>query len=355
MIDEKPFLSVIMPVYNGENVIKDAVDSILKQSFKNLELIIVDDCSKDSTRQIVEEIVFDDARVRIISQNTNQGPGVAKNRGMAEARGEYVTFCDCDDWIEPNMYEDLCETVKSKGIDSVICGYSQDVIDTLTRTLRVQKCVFMKSASLFGRQKVIEYIPDIDAKRLFSFAWNKLYKKSLISNHNISFSDKMFGEDYEFNIKYFQHVNSVVIRDVCYYHYMKCNKSSLTERYIADFYENICNRYHDMRALLIQNECFTGRVRAISATVHIKHIVAALVRYCSPEACMTFKDRYAVTKEILNDTYTQEVRKYAKADTIQGRLCNGICKSKNILLNMIFARMLYMIQNHGAILFDKLK
>lgn len=352
---EEPFLSIVMPVYNGENEITSAVNSILKQSFEDWELIIVDDCSIDSTRQVAESIAVNDARIRIILQETNQGPGAAKNRGIAEAKGEYITFCDCDDWIELDMYEGLCRAAKSKGVDSVICGYSQDIVDASTETVKTQKRIYMESGYILGHRRIIENIPDIDIKRVFSFSWNKLYKKAIISNYNIVFSGKMFGEDLDFNINFFRYANSIVILEECYYHYVKRSNNSLTERYIADFYENICERYRDMRALLIQNNCFNGRARFIAATVHIKHIMAALIRNCSPDACMKYKDRYLFTKKILNDFYTKEACQYARAETKQGKICNGICKSKSIMINLAFARMLYIIQNLGTGVFQKLK
>lgn len=355
MMVEEPFLSIVMPVYNGENEITSAVNSILRQSFEDWELIIVDDCSIDSTRQVAESIAVNDARIRIILQETNQGPGAAKNRGIAEAKGEYITFCDCDDWIELDMYEGLCEVAQSKKTDVIICGYSQDIIDVSTKNVCAQRLIYMDSIYLLGHREIIKYIPEIDLKRVFSFSWNKLYKKSIVREYKICFSEKKFGEDYDFNIKFFHYANTLIVKDVCYYHYLKSRSDSLTEQYIEDFYFNICDRYHDMRELLKKNNCFTGQARSIIATVHIKHIISALIRNCSPEASMKFRDRYLITKKILNDIYTEEACQYAKARSNQSKLCNAVLKTKSILFNMMFARTVYMIRKYNAKLFQKLK
>lgn len=110
-----------------------------------------------------------------------------------------------------------------------------------------------------------------------------------------------------------------------------------------------------MRMLLIKKQCFEQETRAIAANVHIKHVIASMVRKCSPKGNFNFRDRYKQVKAILNDPYTKEACKYAVATSKQEKVCNGVCKSHNILLNLVFAKVLYILQNDLVVLFEKLK
>lgn len=350
----EPYLSIIMPAYNAEKTIKKAIDSIRKQEYKDFEVLVIDDCSSDHTRDIISKIAEEDERIILVRQEKNCGPGAAKNRGIEMARGTFLAFCDSDDWIESDMYYDLCKDLKEHETDVIICGYKQEVI---TQDNMVKSCKVVKMEAMYinEEKKVASLIPYIDEKKLLSFAFNKIYKKSVVDSYGVRFSDKKFGEDFDFNLKYFEHVTAFSSIEKSCYHYQKWNRDSLSERYIPDFFENIRERYQDMRCLLIKKNCFEKETRAIAANVHIKHVIASLVRQCSPKAKLKFKDRYKQAKIILNDQYTREACKYAVGVSKQEKVCNSICKSHNVFLNLVFAKALYIMQNDLNALFEKMK
>lgn len=101
---EKAKVSIIVPVYNSERFIKKCIDSVLNQTYKNIELILVDDCSPDNSPMLCDEYAKEDQRVRVIHQK-NSGAGVARKTGLNESNGEYVMFVDSDDWVELDMIE----------------------------------------------------------------------------------------------------------------------------------------------------------------------------------------------------------------------------------------------------------
>lgn len=117
-------ISVVVPIYNVENYIKKCVDSILSQTYKNLEIILVDDGSPDNCPQICDEYAQKDSRIKVIHKE-NGGVSSARNIGMENARGKWIAFIDADDWIEEKYFEKMLDRVKTNDADIVLCGYNR--------------------------------------------------------------------------------------------------------------------------------------------------------------------------------------------------------------------------------------
>ena len=118
----KPKISVIVPVYNVENYIDRCINSIINQTFEDLEIILVDDKSPDGSPQKCDEWGKQDGRIKVIHKSRNEGLGFARNTGLEYAMGEYVTFVDSDDWIDLNMYSDLYSLCKQYNADIIYSG-----------------------------------------------------------------------------------------------------------------------------------------------------------------------------------------------------------------------------------------
>ena len=116
-------ISIIVPVYNVDKYLKRCVDSLLKQTYENIEIILVNDCSPDNSAQIISEYEMSDSRVKGITQPQNMGVSAARNRGLEEASGEWIAFCDGDDWYLPEFCEEMLNSAKENGSDFVICDY----------------------------------------------------------------------------------------------------------------------------------------------------------------------------------------------------------------------------------------
>ncbi|MBO6208535.1 MAG: glycosyltransferase family 2 protein [Lachnospiraceae bacterium] len=109
---EKSLITIIIPVYNKEAYLKRCLDSVLSQTYPHLEVLLVDDCSKDGSLKICEDYAKRDARVRVLKQEENAGASAARNAGIEAATGDYIGFTDADDWIEPEMYEALLDAIR---------------------------------------------------------------------------------------------------------------------------------------------------------------------------------------------------------------------------------------------------
>ena len=140
MTAKHPIISIIIPAYKAENYIRKCLDSIVYQTLKDIEIIIVDDCSPDCTGYICDEYARKDTRIRVIHKKKNGGVGAARQAGLESAKGEYVIHADPDDWMEPKMLEDLYITAKETNADLVFCDFYQDYADGRSKYMSQQLC-----------------------------------------------------------------------------------------------------------------------------------------------------------------------------------------------------------------------
>ena len=123
-----PEIQIIVTVYNAETFLPKCLDSLLSQTFSDIEIIAVNDGSRDASGQILDDYAARDSRLKVIHQS-NSGIGAARNRGMASATGKYLMFCDNDDWYEPNMCEILRATLLRENVDMVMCNPFMELMD----------------------------------------------------------------------------------------------------------------------------------------------------------------------------------------------------------------------------------
>ncbi|WP_025907744.1 glycosyltransferase family 2 protein [Priestia flexa] len=230
-------VSVILPLYNVEKYIKKCLDSILKQTLKDIEVIIVNDGSPDNSRLIASKYAEIDSRVRIIDKE-NGGLSSARNQGLDAAAGEYVVFIDSDDWVEENMLEVMYSQAKKEKADLSICNYNK---------------VFnaYKEKNYLSIKDEIIRVKDLGLKDyLYNYyfgyvhgdeVWNKMYKNSIIKQNNIRFekNSEVFSEDKLFNFYFLLHVETITTIEKSFYNYlqrtgslMNASKPKLINQYI---------------------------------------------------------------------------------------------------------------------------
>lgn len=350
---DNPFVSVVMPVYNCKKDVKKAIESIQAQVLEEWELIIVDDCSTDGTVAEIEKYVKKDSRISLIVKEKNSGPGYSKNLGIKRAKGKYVTFLDGDDWISREAFFEISKN-KTADEDVVIAGYYRDVYNEKME-LETSSLVGMGSFISIEREEIIRKIPEIDKKRLFSFAWNKFYKREIIDKYEVIFSNKKFGEDFDFNMEFFAHVTSIRVLEEGFYHYIKKNVESLTERYVPDFFEINRERFQKMKKFMECNSCYCEEVRQAIMTAYIKHVLAAIARLYDERAKLSEKNRRQSVEKMLTDEMSKEAFKYARADGLNAKICNAVFKTNSITINLIFGRLLWFIQTKGKKIFERMK
>lgn len=349
----KPEISVIIPVYNGEKSVSKAIESVISQTITNIEIIIVNDGSTDNTAEIIDKYASSDIRIKVIDKKTNEGLSPARNSGMKEVTSDYFTFLDADDYFEPDAFEKMLAA--SRGADITVTGFFHDTLDdngelSVSVENRSGKNLFADS-----KKDIIGNMAMLDEKRLFAFTWNKLYKKSFIDAAGILFSDQQLIEDYEFNCYVFEKLETLSILDDCIYHYVKFSQDALTQKYRPEYFEIMDKRYTLMKNIFERNGIFDGEYREILCTMHIKHIVAGIVKNCSDKSPLSKKEQKAVIRGLFNDENCCEAVRFAKGKRKQEKVCNTVFATRSVLLNYMLARILWSMQNSKSNIFDRLK
>lgn len=242
-----PIVSFIVPVYNGEKYLKECIDSLLSQTVKELEVIIVDDGSTDSSGKIAENFAEADARVHMLHQE-NSGVSVARNKGMEIASGEWLCFVDADDILHKCYIETLMVYQK---YDVVFSGYSE-----FYDFCQEAKSLY-KETELYNKED-FKYIRKIGLNRdlangkykllKISTPWAKLFKRNIIRENGLHFPKGIVtGEDLLFNLQYFELCeNGIMIKDALYYHRVhdKAVSRAFSASAVKD-YKNLLNKLQE--------------------------------------------------------------------------------------------------------------
>lgn len=202
-------ISVILPVYNSQDYIQDTIKSVLKQTYKNFELIVVNDGSTDNTHSICEKLSQKDKRIKYFSKE-NGGVSDTRNFALIHASGEYVTFIDSDDLYEKDYLEVLIMNIEKYNADLITCAYK-----TLSNNSKIIDC-----CEEFLDCNFKDYIEKLQPNFLFNQLWNKMFKMNIIRKNNLSFDTALdLGEDYKFNLEYIMLSNKQIYINESLYNY----------------------------------------------------------------------------------------------------------------------------------------
>ena len=206
-------VSIIVPVYNVEKYLDRCLNSLINQTLKDIEIIIVDDGSTDNCPEIIEKFAKTDSRIKIIRQK-NSKIGAARNNGMKLAAGEYIGFVDSDDYIDENFYEELYNTAKTYNADIVSANIlkHKDKYNKYNVKYRTKKCTNKI-------QKKIKLCSD-KTNRFFS-CWNKIYKKEFLNKYNLIFTVNRVHEDVIFSTRALYYSNILAVTPNTTYHYIQ--------------------------------------------------------------------------------------------------------------------------------------
>lgn len=240
-----PAISIIMPVYNSEKYLRDAIDSILEQSFSDFELLLIDDGSKDGCGTICDEYSKKDARVITVHQE-NTGMCGARNRGIEMARGEYIAFSDNDDIFLPGLLEVNYRVAKE---------YNADMVKYGRRTLHVQDGEFFNEHIRQFPFQVLEKndLPDeyvrCRNRDILNAVWDGIYRKDILLKNTIRFDTRLrFGEeDTIFCMQFYMHMNRLVLNEgVFYQHYVRLGHSASTKFHVGAMDKHVICANADM-------------------------------------------------------------------------------------------------------------
>lgn len=252
-------ISIIVPIYNAEKFLKECIISLIQQSYKNLEIILINDGSKDSSGTICDDYAKKDKRIKVIHKQ-NEGVSIARNIGLDVARGKYIGFVDSDDICELDMFEKLYYAISESNVDIALCMFS-DYVDGIKKEhkepIKVGKYDKNQIINEIIMPMVGSPITSPQCAPVMGTLCRCIFKYDII---NISTPLRMknikIAEDLLFDIEYLCRCqNAIVIGDALYNYRM--NESSATHLYITDLYNNICIQMKLMKDVLIKENLFS--------------------------------------------------------------------------------------------------
>lgn len=220
---DNDLISVIIPVYNTEKYLDKCISSVVNQTYKNLEIILIDDGSLDKCPQICDKWAESDNRIKVIHK-PNGGVSSAKNLGLDTANGKYIGFVDSDDWISPTMYEELIRLIKDNNADISCCGMVFEYNDAPCRNVYENEFIFS------SKEVLLNYILD---NGITPEDANKLYNAELFNNIRFD-REVIYAEDFLINYHILKKSNCVAGTKKCLYHYLQNSGNSSTTAIMTD-------------------------------------------------------------------------------------------------------------------------
>ena len=226
-----PLISIIVPVYNAEKYIDKCITSILNSTLKEIEVILINDGSKDNSGKIIDEYAQKDLRVKTIHQE-NRGPAAARNSGIKAVMGKDIGFVDSDGTIEPTMFYKLYNLATKDNIQVAMCGYNEiNINDNKSVKVTTRLDNRRKYINKEIKESIIKTFTKEQNYGFFSL-WNKIYLREWLLNTGMLMDEKRFhGEDWLFNINVFLNLDSFICTDEVLYNYIHVNNESLMVKY----------------------------------------------------------------------------------------------------------------------------
>ncbi len=317
--------SIIIPVYNVEKYLERCINSIINQTEKNIEIILVDDGSLDKSGDICDSFAKNDSRIVVIHKK-NGGLSDARNKGLEISNGKYILFVDSDDWCQKNFVKEICNIAELNLVDLVVCGYK---INYVNNNYSINKN-FNFEKKFYGKKEIPEAIINLDINGMFNVVWNKLYKREIIEKFRIKFDiNGVPGEDLLFNCKYFRYINNIYLLDKIYYNYMRQDEETLVCKYREDLYNKV-KIFNQQREKLYDFYNMNSKIyKKILSELYIEYIFCCIPNLYRKDCCLTKYERKKYINIILSDS---DVKNNIK-----------LCKFKSFNLKLF--KFLYIINS----------
>ena len=285
-MEEQPLISVIVPVYNVEEYLDKCVESIVNQTYRNLEIILVDDGSPDNCPAMCDGWAKRDYRIKVIHK-ANGGLSDARNAGIAVALGEFIGFVDSDDWIEKSFFECLHKAIIRTGADVAECATAFDAEDG--KLLRIRK---EASASLLEREEALCRLVLEDG--VYQTVWNKLYKREIV--REVAFISRKCNEDEFWTYQVFDRGKRLAIVEDTLYHYLQRGTSIIGIGYNLQRLDGLEARFQRMEYLQKYDELakLTCQQFMLDCMWHLQCALCFLKgqeQYIARESILSFKER----------------------------------------------------------------
>ena len=344
-------ISIIMPVYNVEQYVSKAIDSILDQTFKDFEFLIVDDGSPDESGAICDKYAEKDKRIKVIHKENGGAPS-ARNAAIDISRGKYMYFMDSDDWAEPDMLADMYAMAETYHAQLVVAGFYIDTYysDTEYRTdhFKTEDAVYSNAKSF--RENAYRLFD----KNLLYTPWNKLYLSEYIHQYHLRFP-QTFWDDFPFNLSVVENVERVVVTSRQYYHFIRARAESETAAYRPDMYQKREEEHGWLVNLYKKWRIMTPETKEMLARRYIERFIGCVENLTNPRCDLTYRDKRKEVKKMLGKKRVEKMVTLACPRSLYMKVMLIPIKIKNITLTLLEAQIITFVKTRNTKLFSKLK
>lgn len=320
-------VSIVIPIYNvPEKFLRKCIESAINQTYKNIEIILVDDGSTDKSGEICDEYKKSDNRIKVIHKG-NAGLSAARNTGFKYARGKWITFVDGDDWIEKDMCESICNSIANNNIDMCFFGVYRDYGENSVemKYSYIDGKVYTANECKNLQEDVLDFNKNIACAYAKFFKMDYLKKFEIIHNEEL----KKGAEGIEFNLRAFEHLNSVLFIKKYYYHYIY-NEESISSKCDEENIYFVIKCFRKIKEYILKSNNRERLLEKFYNRMLYVIVTTAISGYFNP----LNKEKYKVKKE--------KIKQYLEIDI------NKEAIEKNILMNIDNYRkiILFFLKNN---------
>lgn len=330
-----PKISIIVPVYNVEKYLDRCMQSLVNQTLKDIEIILVDDGSPDNCPQMCDEYAQKDNRIKVIHKQ-NAGLGYARNSGLEIATGKYVAFVDSDDYVDTSMYEALYKRAETINVDVVYCGFNTEVSKNKWRESKE-----VNKDQLWEGNNVKEFMYNMIAsgkgvrqERLYQMSvWHAIYKRDIIVKNDILFPSErdVVSEDIPFQVDFLKKTNKILYLNNHFYYYC-LNETSLSSTFKKEKFYG----YNKLR------ECLLSKINETEYRQRVNRLYIGYCRsYCFDLLSSNIVDKNKLFKLIFDDPIFKKVR-YEFSPSflpIHTRIMYTLMSNKTLLFLLMYIKL----------------
>jgi glycosyltransferase involved in cell wall biosynthesis len=326
-------VSVIMPVFNSAKFLKRSIESVINQSYKNLEFIIVDDGSTDNSLEIILQYTAVDKRVKVF-RNKNSGPGEARNIGLRNSTGKFIQFIDADDSYNSNMIEEMYRNINLLNSDIIICDFD-NIIDAEHKKTYTISNIKNKTVKKRNKKDYDELLFKLYHANLLFDVWNKMYRAEIIKDNNIFFPKLSLGEDALFNLRYLQCSDNINYLNKVLYNYYYII-TSLMNNYKENQFEVQMEIYNTFKDTLLSTS-HRNFIEQVGPDFLVE-VVYGVINLSNKKCKYNNREKYKKISELIDNVTAREIIQDSNNASFLVRVFRILIKmrSKLILFLMIY-------------------
>lgn len=340
-------VSIVVPVYNMGNSLKVCVDSLLKQDYSNIEILLIDDGSKDNSLEICNKLKKEDSRIRVY-HTENRGSGPARNTGIENAAGHYIYFPDADDKLKEDAISILVKAMENGKYDLVVFGYES--IGSNEKVMLRKEYPEMVKEGESVRQDYSDYVASTRKYGIQGAPWNKFFSLDVVKKYSIEYPPLRRHQDEGFISRYVCHVKKIhFIKDILYSHYLNDLKKEW-DKYPVDYVDAVIGLYKTRKETILTWNKEDRKTKAIVEHEYICNIIKAFELSYSPKMKLNSNERLEWLKkqikrsQLLNITLPTSLGHYQK-------LVFNLLKKRSLNMAISIMHFKIIIEKNGWLKF----